>query len=1057
MFRLSGNLIRRGAPRLLPFSPSAASKFSLRFPRMFASTTVTDVASYPAAGEKLHGFTVKEKKHVPELHLTAIHLRHDKTNADYIHVARDDSNNVFGIGFKTNPPDATGVPHILEHTTLCGSEKYPVRDPFFKMLPRSLSNFMNAFTSPDHTTYPFATTNKQDFQNLLSVYLDAVMHPLLKKEDFRQEGWRLGPADPRAEHEASLSEKTADDMIFKGVVYNEMKGQISDATYLYYVKCREQIIPALNNSGGDPQYITDLTHKQLVDFSKRNYHPSNAKIFTYGDMPLADHLEQIGSVLDGFDKSQPNQEIKLPRNLSHGPHVVTVDGPIDTFASPDKQYKTSLSWLAGDSSNVVESFALGIMSSLLLDGYGSPMYKALIEGGIGSSFTPNTGLDTSGKIPIFSVGVTGVSAVDSASVNEKIKAVLQNVVVAGFNDDKVQGILHQLELALRHKTANFGMGLLDKVLGSWFNGSHPMKELAYNDVINEFKVHYAKGGYLESLVTRYLLNNDYLVFTMVGSEEFNTKLETAERARKHAKFAEVAAAAGSEQAAVQQLVEEELELHKTQESAQNADLGCLPTLHVQDITRKKVEKPVRDSKVDGVDVVWREAPTNGLTYFQAMNALEGLPNELRLLIPLFNDCVMRLGTVNRTMEQWEDLMKLKTGGISSSSFLVSLPNSISDYREGFQFSGYAMDKNFPDMLDMISSLLTETNFRSPQAPAMVQELLRSSTNGALDAVAATGHRYAANAASAALSAKYWVQEQQGGLAQTQETAMLLHDAETSVERLQNLIGKLQLIQQFAISKSDRLRIRIVCEPESASANEFILQKWLGKLPGPSVKPPQELLQFTPPNASKILYNLSYQVSYTGLAFPTVPFTDPSSAPLSVLAQLLTHNFLHPEIREKGGAYGAFAGNAPLAGHFTLSSYRDPNPMNTLKVFNSAGTFARDKAWSEREIEEAKLGIFQGLDAPMSVAIEGQRYFMSGVTHEMDQIWREQVLDVTAKDVNETAQKFLLDDGRKRVFCMLGEMKDVFAEEKGWEVRKLSMGARDQLAGGSNGNEAAAAV
>ncbi|KAH1598013.1 Mitochondrial presequence protease, partial [Aspergillus fumigatus] len=255
-----------------------------------AASTVTSLDSFPNVGEKLHGFTVQEKKHVPELHLTAVRLKHDKTDADYLHVAREDKNNVFGIGFKTNPPDATGVPHILEHTTLCGSEKYPIRDPFFKMLPRSLSNFMNAFTSADHTTYPFATTNRQDFQNLLSVYLDATLHPLLKEEDFRQEGWRLGPEDPRSiltQGEQSKGNLQSEDVVFKGVVYNEMKGQISDANYLYYIKYRESICPSLNNSGGDPQYITDLTHQQLVDFSKRNYHPSNAKILTYGDMPLS--------------------------------------------------------------------------------------------------------------------------------------------------------------------------------------------------------------------------------------------------------------------------------------------------------------------------------------------------------------------------------------------------------------------------------------------------------------------------------------------------------------------------------------------------------------------------------------------------------------------------------------------------------------------------------------------------------------------------------------------------------------------------------------------------
>ena len=260
---------------------SASSK------RRYAS--VTGLESHPKPGDQLHGFTLKRTKHVPELKLTALQFEHDKTGADYLHIARDDQNNVFSIGFKTNPPDATGVPHILEHTTLCGSEKYPVRDPFFKMLPRSLSNFMNAFTSADHTTYPFATTNAQDFKNLMSVYLDSTLHPLLKEHDYTQEGWRLGPENPEAVKEGKES-----DIVFKGVVYNEMKGQMSDASYLYYIRFHEHLFPSINNSGGDPQRMTDLTYEQLRTFHANHYHPSNSKVLTYGDMPVDDHLQMIG-------------------------------------------------------------------------------------------------------------------------------------------------------------------------------------------------------------------------------------------------------------------------------------------------------------------------------------------------------------------------------------------------------------------------------------------------------------------------------------------------------------------------------------------------------------------------------------------------------------------------------------------------------------------------------------------------------------------------------------------------------------------------------------------
>jgi Zn-dependent M16 (insulinase) family peptidase len=897
---------------------------------------------------------------------------------------------------------------------------------------------MNAFTASDHTTYPFATTNQQDFQNLLSVYLDATLHPLLKESDFRQEGWRLGPEDPRAlqpvpgQVEQNLS---LQDIVFKGVVYNEMKGQISDANYLYYIKFKESIFPSLNNSGGDPEYITDLTHKQLTDFSKRNYHPSNSKILTYGDMPLADHLQQIGAVLDGFQKGQADTDIKRPLDLSKGPLNVIVPGPIDTFADEDKQHKTSTSWYMGDSTDIVETFSVGIVSSLLLDGYGSPMYRALVESGLGSSFTPNTGLDSSGRTPIFSVGLNGVSEANASTIKDVIQNSFRESVSAGFSKEKVQGFLHQLELSLRHKTANFGIGVMEKTISTWLNGSNPMKELAWNDVINEFKARYEKPGYLESLVEKYLINDQCMTFTMVGTPTFSKELDEKEVVRKDAKLAQLIEQHGSVEKAVTKLGEEELELLKIQEDAHNADLSCLPSLRVKDISREKERKPVRESKVDGTDVVWREAPTNGLTYFQALNDFVDLPDDLRLLMPLFNDCVMRLGTANRSMEQWEDLIKLKTGGISTSSFLVSSPTHLDQFKEGMQFSGYAIDENIPEMLEMLSVLVTETDFTSPAAPAMIQELLRMTTNGALDAIAGTGHRFAVNAAAASLSRSFWIQEQQSGLEQLQATANLLRDAESSPERLQELIEKLRLIQSFAISSSN-LRVRMVCEPESAARNESTLQKWISRLPQ-TQSPVSNLTTSAFKSADKAFYDMPYKVYYSGQATQTVPFVDPSSAPLSVLSQLLTHNYLHPEIREKGGAYGAGASNGPIKGIFTFMSYRDPNPLNSLKVFKNSGIFARDRAWSEREIEEAKLGIFQGLDAPVSVDDEGARYFMSGVTHEMDQRWREQVLDVTAKDVNAAADKFLVNASRQAT-CVLGEKKDWTESE--WEVRKLSMGA-----------------
>ena len=468
--------------------------------RSYAS--VTDLAQYPKPGEHLHGFTLKRSKQVPELELTALHFEHDKTGAEYLHIARDDSNNVFSIGFKTNPPDATGVPHILEHTTLCGSEKYPVRDPFFKMLPRSLSNFMNAFTSSDHTTYPFATTNAQDFKNLMSVYLDATLHPLLKEHDYTQEGWRLGPENPEAAAEGAPS-----DIIFKGVVYNEMKGQMSDASYLYYIRFFEHLFPALNNSGGDPQKMTDLTYDQLKNFHAEHYHPSNSKILTYGDMPLGDHLEKIGKELESFQRISPDREAKLPISLEDGARSVIIQGPVDPLMPAESQYKTSVTWLMGDTSNVLENFSLSLISSLLMDGYGSPLYRNLIEAGLGPDYSPNTGYDGSARRAVFSVGLNGVKAENVPEVQETIFQTLKEVHQKGFEQQKIDGILHQLELGLKHKTANFGMSIMQRLKPSWFNGVDVFDSLAWQRTLDAFKAECAKGGYLEGLMDKYLLTD----------------------------------------------------------------------------------------------------------------------------------------------------------------------------------------------------------------------------------------------------------------------------------------------------------------------------------------------------------------------------------------------------------------------------------------------------------------------------------------------------------------------------------------------------------------------
>lgn len=998
--------------------------------------TATNAEDHLKPGEKLHGFTLKRTKHVPELSLTALHLQHDKTGTDYLHVARDDKNNVFSIGFKTNPPDNTGVPHILEHTTLCGSKRYPVRDPFFKMLPRSLSNFMNAFTSSDHTSYPFATTNRTDFSNLMSVYLDATLNPLLNENDFIQEGWRIGPQNPKAVEKMEVASQEEQNLVFKGVVYNEMKGQVSDASYLYYIKFQESIFPEINNSGGDPQQMTNLTYQSLKDFHATNYHPSNAKIFTYGDMPLADHLQEVDRQLAVFEKSKSDTAIKFPRDLSQGPFIHMVKGPADPLVDRSSQYKTSTSWLLGDTADILETFSLSIMSSLLLDGYGCPMYQALIEAGLGSDFTPNTGFDGGARRGIFSVGLNGVKEIDLPKVKEVIHSTLQEVHLKGFDEGKVEGLLHQLEIALKHKTANFGMGLMQRLEPAWFNGVDPFDTLAWNDTVNAFRTRFYKGGYLEGLLNKYLLNDRTLTFTMEPSSTYTADVKAQESSRLQMKISEVVSQTGGETETHEKLVARELQLLEEQSKSSDQDLSCLPRVYVQDIPRQMERKMIRSSSVGKVKVQWREASTNGLTYFRAINNFEGLPTGLRMLLPLFADAVMRLGTKDKSIEEIEDLIKLKTGGLSVSYHSSPSPTNMGTSTEGLLFSGYALDNNVPTMFRILHDILWETNFDGPLAESQIRQLLQQDASGALDAVASSGHSYACRYAQAGLTTQGLLNEQASGLTQIQTTATLANRKPT--ESLEDVIEKLKAIRSFELHKASDLRTAITCGHGAASGNRAELKKFLTRFPTSPHAPVRVPVSGFEDYKQKTFVPLPYQVYYSGLSIPTVSYVDSSGAALQILSQLLTHKHLHHEIREKGGAYGAGASARGLSGIFSFYSYRDPNPENTLKIMQEAGRWARDRDWTDQDLEEAKLSTFQSVDAPTSVNEDGMVRFLSGITEEMEQKKREQMLDVNKADVQEVAQRFLVDGMKDARVAVLGEKKDWAKEDEGWSIKNIEL-------------------
>ena len=916
--------------------------------------------------------------------------------------------------------------------------RYPIRDPFFKMIPRSLANFMNAYTSLDHTSYPFATTNRKDFKNLTSVYLDATLRPLLNEADFYQEGWRIGPENPIIK--ANGRDEPSDRLLFKGVVYNEMKGQMSDATYLYYIKFFEQVFPDIQNSGGDPAWMTQLSHRNLIDFHRQHYHPSNSKILTYGHLPLRDYTRDLAEALIGFDRKPIIMDIKAPINIGDTPRYVVLPGPTDPFVPQDRQYKTSTTWVACDTSDTVEMFALGILSTLLVSGYGCPAYQQLIETGLGTDFTPNTGLDSCGRKAIFSLGLTGVKKEDIPNVKTHIFQMLREIREAGFSKTKVDGVLQQLELSRKHKTADFGLGLIGNIMSGWFNGVDPFDSLSWDKCVRIFKEKNSKGSYVESLIEKYFLNNRTLTFTMEPNHGYEEKLVVEESQRLEAKISEMAKQVSDGKNIRDHLATREMKLLHVQDKARSQDLKCLPSLHVSDIQREKAVKPIRESSVMRSKVQWREGSTNGLTYFRAINTFQGLSNELRKAIPLFCGSIMRLGTKSQTMEQLEEMIRLNTGGISFGYHASNSPYSIEKTEEGISINAYAFDRHVPIMFDLIRTLILETDFDSPTAEKMVRQLLQTSADGAINTIAESGTAFASTSAEAGLSTVNYLNEMTSGLSQVRFTTELASRSPAS--SLKDIISLLKSIQSFAISNFGTLRFAITCGSDASGANEKSLQNFLERIPqGTQVK--GSFSDIERPRTSKSFFPLPYQVYYSAFAVPTIPYVADASPSLQILAQLLTHKHLHHEIREKGGAYGAGAVARALGGTFAMSSFRDPNPLNSLKIMHDAGLWARDTKWNDRDMEEAKITLFQRVDAPENINEEGMIKFTHGIDQEMTQRRRNQVLDVTSSDVREAADQYLVQKLEKNAkIALLGPSATWISQNQGWTSQEVGVAKAD---------------
>ena len=988
----------------------------LRFQRFASSYAQAQaVRKYPVGGI-FHGYEVRRTLPVPELRLTAVDLVHSQTGAEHLHIDRDDKNNVFSIAFKTNPPDSTGVPHILEHTTLCGSVKYPVRDPFFKMLNKSLANFMNAMTGPDYTFFPFSTTNPQDFANLRGVYLDSTLNPLLKQEDFDQEGWRL--------EQKNITDPESN-IVFKGVVYNEMKGQISNANYYFWSKFQQSIYPSLNNSGGDPMKITDLRYGDLLDFHHKNYHPSNAKTFTYGNLPLVDTLKQLNEQFSGYGKRARKDKLLMPIDLKKDIDVKLL-GQIDTMLPPEKQTKASMTWICGAPQDTYDTFLLKVLGNLLMDGHSSVMYQKLIESGIGLEFSVNSGVEPTTAVNLLTVGIQGVS--DIEIFKDTVNNIFQNLLETEhpFDRKRIDAIIEQLELSKKDQKADFGLQLLYSILPGWTNKIDPFESLLFEDVLQRFRGDLeTKGDTLfQDLIRKYIVHKPCFTFSIQGSEEFSKSLDDEEQTRLREKITAL------DEQDKKNIFKRGILLQEKQNEKE--DLSCLPTLQIKDIPRAGDKYSIEQKN----NTMSRITDTNGITYVRGKRLLNDIiPFELFPYLPLFAESLTNLGTTTESFSEIEDQIKLHTGGISTHVEVTSDPNT-TEPRLIFGFDGWSLNSKTDHIFEFWSKILLETDFHknSDKLKVLIRLLASSNTSSVADA----GHAFARGYSAAHYRSSGAINETLNGIEQLQFINRLhsLLDNEETFQR--EVVDKLTELQKYIVD-TNNMNFFITSDSDvQAKTVESQISKFMERLPHGSCLPNGPKTSDYPLIGSKCKHTLikfPFQVHYTSQALLGVPYTHKDGSALQVMSNMLTFKHLHREVREKGGAYGGGASYSALAGIFSFYSYRDPQPLKSLETFKSSGRYIlNDAKWGVTDLDEAKLTIFQQVDAPKSPKGEGVTYFMSGVTDDMKQARREQLLDVSLLDVHRVAEKYLLN--KEGVSTVIGPGIEGKTVSPNWEVKEL---------------------
>lgn len=929
---------------------------------------------------------------LPALQATLCEYRHRATGARHLHLATDNPENVFLVAFKTMPEDSTGVAHILEHTVLCGSERFPVRDPFFLMIRRSLNTFMNAFTASDWTAYPFASQNRQDFDNLLQVYLDAVFFPHIHPLDFAQEGIRIEPT-PNGEA-----------LVYKGVVFNEMKGALSSAHSILNESLNKYLFPTTtyhHNSGGDPAHIPDLTHEALKAFHAKHYHPSNAVFMTFGDaQPLDLQTRFVDLALSRFnDVAEPvtgrdEKRYVAPLRVEEAYAPESEDGP---------QTHHVLAWLLGPAADARARFEAHLLSGVLLENSASPLRQVLETTELGEAPSALSGLDDNNREMAFAAGIEGSQPEHAEAVEQLILDTLTQVAEQGVPLSEVEAVLHQFELSQREIGGDsypYGLQLLLNGLTPYLQDADPLSVWDIEAELAHLRLAIQNPDFVPSLVRRLLLDNPHRVrLTLRPDAELAARrdaLEASNLAKIHSRLSAAELAQLKTQA-------EALAARQLQEN----DAAILPKVTLADVPAK-VKSLAGDHEAlfagqpAALPVTRYAQGTNGLLYQQLILDLPNLNARQTQLLPLYTSLFSELGVGSQDYRAMQQRQSAVSGGLRMS---LSGRTTLADKQSAqahLVINGKALVHHQGAFQQLLKDTFFELRF---DESARVRDLVAQMKTRWEGSITGQGHALAMATAARGCSALAAFQQRHSGLAGIRFIKQL-HEQQSQADATEALLAELAGIHALVLQSPRQLLL--ISEAEALAAVQAdVSSLWAD---APLAANSQSMIWTQAAGRVQEAWLTQTQVQFCAKVYPAVPAGHADAPALMALGSFLRNGFLHRAIREQGGAYGGGAAYDGNACAFRFYSYRDPRLAETLADFDASLDWLHSSKHQPDQLEEALLGIFADMDKPLSPSGEARQAFhnkLYGRTVAQRQQLRERLLSLTIPDLQRVAETYLL--------------------------------------------------